>query len=460
MSKLTSSVATVAPINPDTCPARQAGLGVPEASMTETFQKVRALTGMKDILPDTSPQWEKLEAIVRQWLAAYGYRNMRTPVLEHTRLFTRGIGEVTDIVEKEMYSFTDALNDEHLTMRPEFTAGMVRACIEHNMLYDRPHRVFAIGPVFRHEKPQRGRYRQFHQIDVEALGLPGPDIDAELIIMLGRLWKTLGLSDIRLELNSLGQASERAAHRAALIQYLEQHVSVLDEEARRRMYTNPLRVLDTKNPAMQDMANNAPRLFDFLGAESLAHFQGVCDRLADAGIEYRLNPRLVRGLDYYNLTVFEWVTDRLGAQGTVCGGGRYDGLIELLGGKSAPAVGFAIGMERLLDLWTQSVPFAAEAECQVYMIHQGEEAQRLAAKVAENLRDAGLRVIVHAGSSGFKSQFKRADASGAQVAVILGGDEVAAQTASVKWLRESLIGDQQQETIPLDRLVDELTSKV
>lgn len=450
----------MAPINPDTCPARQAGLGVPEASMTETFQKVRALTGMKDILPDTSPQWEKLEAIVRQWLAAYGYRNMRTPVLEHTRLFTRGIGEVTDIVEKEMYSFTDALNDEHLTMRPEFTAGMVRACIEHNMLYDRPHRVFAIGPVFRHEKPQRGRYRQFHQIDVEALGLPGPDIDAELIIMLGRLWKTLGLSDIRLELNSLGQASERAAHRAALIQYLEQHVSVLDEEARRRMYTNPLRVLDTKNPAMQDMANNAPRLFDFLGAESLAHFQGVCDRLADAGIEYRLNPRLVRGLDYYNLTVFEWVTDRLGAQGTVCGGGRYDGLIELLGGKSAPAVGFAIGMERLLDLWTQSVPFAAEAECQVYMIHQGEEAQRLAAKVAENLRDAGLRVIVHAGSSGFKSQFKRADASGAQVAVILGGDEVAAQTASVKWLRESLIGDQQQETIPLDRLVDELTSKV
>lgn len=450
----------VAPINPDTCPARRAGLGVPEASMTETFQKVRALTGMKDILPDTSPQWEKLEAIVRQWLAAYGYRNMRTPVLEHTRLFTRGIGEVTDIVEKEMYSFTDALNDEHLTMRPEFTAGMVRACIEHNMLYDRPHRVFAIGPVFRHEKPQRGRYRQFHQIDVEALGLPGPDIDAELIIMLGRLWKTLGLSDIRLELNSLGQASERAAHRAALIQYLEQHVSVLDEEARRRMYTNPLRVLDTKNPAMQDMANNAPRLFDFLSAESLAHFQGVCDRLADAGIEYRLNPRLVRGLDYYNLTVFEWVTDRLGAQGTVCGGGRYDGLIELLGGKSAPAVGFAIGMERLLDLWTQSVPFAAEAECQVYMIHQGEEAQRLAAKVAENLRDAGLRVIVHAGSSGFKSQFKRADASGAQVAVILGGDEVAAQTASVKWLRESLIGDQQQETIPLDRLVDELTSKV
>jgi histidyl-tRNA synthetase len=426
-----------------------------------SFQKVRALTGMKDVLPDTSNQWEHLEAVVRDWLAAYGYRNMRTPVLEHTRLFTRGIGEVTDIVEKEMYSFTDALNDEHLTMRPEFTAGMVRATIEHNLLYDRPHRVFAIGPVFRHEKPQRGRYRQFHQIDVEALGFAGPDIDAELIVMLGRLWKTLGLNDIRLELNSLGQADERAAHRAALIAYLEQHVQVLDDEARRRMHTNPLRVLDTKNPAMQEMADNAPRLFDFLGEQSLAHFQGVCRRLDDAGIGYRLNPRLVRGLDYYNLTVFEWVTDRLGAQGTVCGGGRYDGLIELLGGKPSPAVGFAIGMERLLDLWTQTVAPAPAPECQVYVIHQGDAAQRKAAQVAEALRDAGLRVIVHAGSSGFKSQFKRADASGAGVAVIIGQDELDSGSASVKWLRESLIADQpQQETVPFDRLVNELKTKV
>lgn len=426
-----------------------------------SFQKVRALTGMKDVLPDTSNQWEHLEAVVRDWLAAYGYRNMRTPVLEHTRLFTRGIGEVTDIVEKEMYSFTDALNDEHLTMRPEFTAGMVRATIEHNLLYDRPHRVFAIGPVFRHEKPQRGRYRQFHQIDVEALGFAGPDIDAELIVMLGRLWKTLGLNDIRLELNSLGQADERAAHRAALIAYLEQHVKVLDDEARRRMHTNPLRVLDTKNPAMQEMADNAPRLFDFLGEQSLAHFQGVCRRLDDAGIGYRLNPRLVRGLDYYNLTVFEWVTDRLGAQGTVCGGGRYDGLIELLGGKPSPAVGFAIGMERLLDLWTQTVAPAPAPECQVYVIHQGDAAQRKAAQVAEALRDAGLRVIVHAGSSGFKSQFKRADASGAGVAVIIGQDELDSGSASVKWLRESLIADQpQQETVPFDRLVNELKTKV
>ena len=429
--------------------------------MTQSFQKVRAITGMKDVLPETSARWEGLEATVRDWLAAYGYRNMRTPILEHTRLFTRGIGEITDIVEKEMYSFTDALSDEHLTMRPEFTAGMVRATIEHNMLYDRPHRVYAMGPVFRHEKPQRGRYRQFHQIDVEALGFAGPDVDAELIVMLARLWKVLGLADMRLELNSLGQADERAAHRTALIEYLEQHKTVLDEEAHRRMYTNPLRVLDTKNPAMQEMANAAPRLYDFLGAESLSHFEGVCQRLDDAGIAYTLNPRLVRGLDYYNSTVFEWVTDRLGAQGTVCGGGRYDGLIELLGGKPAPAVGFAIGVERLLDLCEQSSQFTAQPECQVYMIHQGADEQRLAAKVAEDLRDAGMRVIVHAGSSGFKSQFKRADASGARVAVIIGPDELAAQSASVKWLRAAGDEDQpQQETISVDRLVSALKLKV
>jgi len=428
--------------------------------MTQSFKKVHAITGMKDVLPDSSAQWEHLEEIVRQWLASYGYRNMRTPVLEHTRLFRRGIGEVTDIVEKEMYSFADALNNEHLTMRPEFTAGMVRATIEHNILYDRPQRVYAMGPVFRHEKPQRGRYRQFHQIDVEALGFAGPDIDAELIVMLARLWKLLGLKDIRLELNSLGEADERAAHREALIRHLEQHKDVLDEEAQRRMYTNPLRVLDTKNPAMQEMANSAPRLFDFLGDESRAHFDGVCRRLDDAGIGYTLNPRLVRGLDYYNLTVFEWVTDQLGAQGTVCGGGRYDGLIELLGGKSAPAVGFAIGMERLLDLWSQSAGETVGAECQIYMIHQSEPAQRKAAQVAELLRDAGFSVIVHAGSSGFKSQFKRADASGAKVAVILGGDELASGMASVKWLRAEDAGDAQQESIPLDRLVSELQDKV
>ncbi|CAB3708237.1 histidine--tRNA ligase [Achromobacter aegrifaciens] len=427
--------------------------------MTQAFQKVAAIRGMNDLLPGASARWEQFEEIVRGWLRGYGYRNVRTPVLEHTRLFARGIGEVTDIVEKEMYTFTDALNGESLTMRPEMTAGIVRASIEHNLLYDRPQRVYSIGPVFRHERPQRGRYRQFHQIDVEALGFAGPDVDAELIVMLARLWKLLGLTDVRLELNSLGQPAERAAHRAALIEHLEKHRDILDEDGQRRMYSNPLRVLDTKNPAMQEMADSAPRLFDFLGEESRAHFDGVCQRLADAGIEYRLNPRLVRGLDYYNLTVFEWVTDRLGSQGTVCGGGRYDGLIELLGGKPAPAVGFAIGMERLLDLWEQSVQVEQPAECDVYVVHQGEEAQRLAARVGEDLRDAGLSVIVHAGPASFKSQFKRADASGARVAVILGADEVAAQTASVKFLRAEAQGESAQQQVPLAGLADVLNNK-
>ena len=429
--------------------------------MTQSFEKVRALTGMKDILPHESAAWEELEALVREWLASYGYRNMRTPVLEHTRLFARGIGEVTDIVEKEMYSFRDSLNDEQLTMRPEFTAGMVRATIEHNLLYERPQRVYCMGPVFRHERPQRGRYRQFHQIDVEALGFAGPDVDSELIVMLARLWKRLGLQDIRLELNSLGQADERAAHRQALVEHLEKHIDVLDDEARRRMHSNPLRVLDTKNPAMQDMANQAPRLFDFLGPESRAHFDGVCQRLQDAGIEYQLNPRLVRGLDYYNLTVFEWVTDRLGAQGTVCGGGRYDGLLELLGGKPAPAVGFAIGMERLLDLWQQSGAAADNPECDIYVVHQGDDAQRRSALLAEELRNEGYRVLVHAGSSGFKSQFKRADASGAAVALIIGPDEVAAGQASVKWLRQAE-GDSrtQQEVVTFGAIAETLKTRM
>ncbi len=427
--------------------------------MTQAFQKVAAIRGMNDVLPGVGARWEQFEDIVREWLHAYGYRNVRTPVLEHTRLFARGIGEVTDIVEKEMYTFTDALNGDSLTMRPEMTAGVVRAAIEHNLLYDRPHRVYSLGPVFRHERPQRGRYRQFHQIDVEALGFAGPDVDAELIIMLARLWKRLGLTDVRLELNSLGQPDERAAHRAALIEHLEKHRDVLDEDGQRRMYSNPLRVLDTKNPAMQAMADSAPKLFDFLGPESRAHFDGVCTLLADAGIAYRLNPRLVRGLDYYNLTVFEWVTDRLGSQGTVCGGGRYDGLIELLGGKAAPAVGFAIGMERLLDLWDQTAPAEPVPECEVYVVHQGEDAQRLAARVGENLRDAGLSVIVHAGSASFKSQFKRADGSGARVAVILGADEVAAQAASIKYLRADGTPEQAQRQVALAELAQVLKSK-
>ena len=429
--------------------------------MTQVFTKVTAIRGMNDALPGASARWEQLEALVREWLRAYGYRNMRAPILEHTRLFTRGIGEVTDIVEKEMYTFTDSLNGESLTMRPEFTAGMVRAVIEHNLLYDRPQRVYAMGPVFRHERPQRGRYRQFHQIDVEALGLAGPDIDAELIVMVSRLWKLLGITDVQLEINSLGQGDERAAHRAALIKHLEQHKDILDEDGLRRMYTNPLRVLDTKNPAMQAMADSAPKLFDFLGETSRAHFDGVCARLTDAGVSYRLNPRMVRGLDYYNLTVFEWVTDKLGAQATVCGGGRYDGLIELLGGKAAPAVGFAIGMERLLDLWGQYQPEVAVPECEVYVVHQGDEAQRRAALLAESLRDAGMSVIVHAGAASFKSQFKRADASEASIAVILGGDELAAGVASVKMLRAvAQAPDAAQFSVPLDDLVAFLKDKV
>lgn len=427
--------------------------------MKSVFQKVSAIRGMNDILPGEGTRWEQFESTIRAWLHSYGYRNLRMPVLEQTRLFTRGIGEVTDIVEKEMYSFTDGLNGDSLTLRPEMTAGIVRASIEHNLLYERAHRVYSIGPVFRHERPQAGRYRQFHQIDVEALGFAGPDVDAELIVMLARLWKQLDLKDIRLELNSLGQPAERAAHRAALIQHLERHRDLLDEDGQRRLYTNPLRVLDTKNPAMQEMADSAPRLFDFLGDESRAHFDGLCQYLNDAGIEYRLNPRLVRGLDYYNLTVFEWVTDRLGSQGTVCGGGRYDGLIELLGGKPAPAVGFAIGMERLLSLWEQSQTLATPAECEIYVVHQGEQAQRLAARVGEQLRDAGFSVIVHAGATGFKQQFKRADASGARVAVILGADEVAAQTASIKFLRVEAQGDCAQQQVPLNQLADVLKSK-
>ncbi|MFA7438560.1 histidine--tRNA ligase [Castellaniella sp.] len=423
------------------------------------FSKVAGLTGMKDTLPPETAHWQRFEAIVRGWLAAYGYQNVRIPVLEHTRLFARGIGEVTDIVEKEMYSFVDRLNDERLTMRPEFTAGIVRSAIEHNFLYDRPRRIYAMGPVFRHERPQRGRYRQFHQVDVEALGFPGPDVDAELIIMLARLWRLLGLQDIRLELNSLGQPPERAAHREALVRHLEAHLDILDDEARRRMHSNPLRVLDTKNPAMQAMADSAPRLFDFLGAESLAHYEGLCVRLQDAGIRWTLNPRLVRGLDYYNLTVFEWVTDRLGAQGTVCGGGRYDGLFELLGGKPAPAVGFAIGIERLLDLWLQSQAAEPTPECQVYMVHQGDAGQRQAAQLAEQLRDAGLAVVVHAGSGGFKSQFRRADASGACVAVVIADDELERGQATVKWLRAADAPDQ-QETIAFGRLAEQLQQRI
>jgi histidyl-tRNA synthetase len=432
--------------------------------MTQDFSKLTAIRGMNDLLPDMASTWLKLEGVLTQWLSLYGYRNIRTPVLEHTRLFTRGIGEVTDIVEKEMYTFTDALNGDSLTLRPEFTAGVVRAAIEHHLLYDRPQRVYTSGPVFRHERPQRGRYRQFHQLDVEALGLAGPDIDAEMIVMTNRLWQMLGIKGITLELNTLGQSAERLEHRTALIEYLEKHRNVLDEDGLRRLYTNPLRVLDTKNPAMQDMANGAPKLFDFLGSESRSHFDAVCQSVDDAGIAYVINPRMVRGLDYYNLTVFEWVTDLLGAQATVCGGGRYDGLIEMLGGRAAPAVGMAFGLERLVDLWSQSVVPSVEPECQVYVVHQGDTAQKEAFLVSEQLRDAGIKVIMHAGQASFKSQFKRADASGAAIAVILASDELAQGAASVKRLRakaEIVEGaNQGQQTVALDQLVDFIQNNI
>jgi histidyl-tRNA synthetase len=414
--------------------------------------RLAGIKGMNDILPEEGRVWQALERHLIGWLDSYGYVNMRTPVLEQTTLFRRGIGEVTDIVEKEMFSFTDRLNNDELTMRPEFTAGIVRAAAEHNLLYNGPRRVFSMGPVFRHERPQRGRYRQFHQIDVEALGFAGPDVDAELIIMLRRLWDDLELTDVRLEINSLGSPEERKAHRSALVAYFETHVDLLDEDARRRLHSNPLRILDTKNTAMQAMVNAAPRLESYLGAASRAHFDELRQYLDDADIPYTINPRLVRGLDYYNLTVFEWITGALGSQGTICGGGRYDGLIELVGGKAAPAVGFAIGVERLIELVRQARLLTQLPGCDVYVVHQstsGNVAARLAFKASENLRSAGLDVIMNCGGGSFKAQMKKADASGAELAVIIGDDEVASGTVSLKPLRSRGV----QEMVSLDALV-------
>lgn len=424
------------------------------------LEKLSGVKGMNDILPQDAALWDYFESTVKSMLRAYGYQNIRTPIIEHTQLFTRGIGEVTDIVEKEMYSFVDSLNGEHLTMRPENTAAVVRATIEHNLLYDGPKRLWYIGPMFRHERPQRGRYRQFHQVGVEALGFAGPDADAEIIMMCQRLWDDLGLTGIRLELNSLGQADERAAHRQELIAYLEKHVDLLDEEAKRRLYTNPLRVLDTKNPALQEIAQNAPKLVDFLGDESRAHFEGVQRLLKANNIPFKINPRLVRGLDYYNLTVFEWVTDKLGAQGTVAGGGRYDPLIEQLGGKPTRACGWAMGVERILELLKEEhlVPEAEGTD--VYVVHQGDAAAEQAFIIAERLRDTGLDVILHCSPEGasasFKSQMKKADASGAAFAVILGEDELAQGTVGIKPLR-AVEGDGQkneQSNVPLENLTE------
>ncbi len=419
--------------------------------MTQTIQAVR---GMNDILPDDAVLWERFEETVRDWARSYGYRNIRTPLVEPTGLFRRAIGEATDIVEKEMYSFVDELNGESLTLRPEATASIVRAAIEHSLLHAGPQRLWCMGPMYRHERPQKGRYRQFHQVDVEALGLAGPDIDAELILMCARLWGDLGLEGIRLLLNSLGSLDERLAHREALVAHLRRAEADLDADSRRRLATNPLRVLDSKNPALQPVIAAAPKLLDYLGEASLKHFDSVQSVLKDAGAAYTIDHRLVRGLDYYNLTVFEWITDRLGAQGTVCGGGRYDGLFAQIGGRPAPGAGFAMGIDRLIALMGDgAVPDAGETP-DVYLVHQGEAADRFAFTVAERLRDHGFSVTHHCGGGSFKAQMKRADGSGARVAVIVGDDEANAREASVKPLRE----DRDQTRVPLDELPAVLTN--
>ena len=417
------------------------------------FKKLTAVKGMNDILPGESGKWEWLEGTVRDLMARYAYRNIRTPIVEPTALFVRGLGEVTDIVEKEMYSFEDRLNGEALTLRPESTAGVVRAVVEHNMLYEGGKRLYYMGPMFRHERPQRGRYRQFHQIGAEVLGFQGPEIDAEVILLAHDLWKAIGLKDVRLELNSLGQPPERLAHRAALIAHFEKHQEVLDEDAKRRLYSNPLRILDTKNPAMKDVVEAAPRLMDFLGEQSLAHFNALRQILDANGVQYSLNPRLVRGMDYYNLTVFEFITDQLGSQGTVCGGGRYDYLIEQVGGKPAPAVGWALGIERVLALLEEQGAAVPTAVPHAYAIVPDAQSLPVVLKHLRQLRALGVHVQMHAGSGegigSMKSQFKKADTSGAHFALIFGTDELAQNTVSVKSLRD---GGGAQRTESLENL--------
>ena len=401
-------------------------------SNNPTLQAVR---GMNDILPDEAELWLWFEDMVRDWLEGYGYRNIRMPLLEPTALFKRAIGEVTDIVEKEMYSFEDRLNGDHLTLRPEGTASCVRAALQHNLLYNAPQRLYYSGAMFRHERPQKGRYRQFHQIGVEALGFAGPDIDAEQILMCVRLWHKLGLRDITLQINTLGDAAARQRHRVKLQAYLEKHSAALDADAKRRLDSNPLRILDSKNPAMQALIADAPNLMAELEDDALKHFEVVQEILCNHEVAFEINPRLVRGLDYYNRTVFEWTTTRLGAQGTICAGGRFDGLIEQIGGKPTAACGFAMGIERLLALLRENGMCTPPIVLNVYVVHQGELAQKQAGLLAEQLRDAGLSVLQHCGGGSFKSQLKRADSSNACCAVIIGDDEVRGGTATLKPLR-------------------------
>jgi histidyl-tRNA synthetase len=438
----------------------------PTTSIQEVTPKLKKLSGVKgmnDLLPQEAHRWEFLERTILSLAKSYGYQNIRTPIVEHTEVFQRGIGEVTDIVEKEMYSFEDRLNGEQLTLRPEGTAAVVRAVVEQNLLYEGPKRLFYIGPMFRHERPQRGRYRQFHQFGVEALGFAGPELDAELILMSARLWDDLGLTGLRLEINSLGNEAERKNHRIALVKYFENHLGQLDEDSQRRLKTNPLRILDSKNPQMQDLLIAAPKLIEYLGQESLEHFEKLQYLLKANNLPFKINPRLVRGLDYYNLTVFEWITDELGAQGTIAGGGRYDPLIERMGGKAAPACGWAMGIERVIELMKeQGLEEQAQAQCDIYMIHAGGPTLEPTLVLAERLRSAGIDVLMHASVDGlpasFKSQMKKADASGALYAVIIGEDELKEQFAQIKDLRQT--GSQNKVALEnvLDKVIELLVS--
>ncbi len=408
--------------------------------MPANLEKINAVKGMNDILPPDSTRWEWLEEKIRHRMARYAYRSIRTPIVEPTSLFVRGTGETTDIVEKEMYSFEDRLNGEQLTLRPENTPGVVRAAIQHNLTYDGGKRLFYMGPMFRHERPQRGRYRQFYQLGAEALGFAGPEIDAELMLLVHDLFADMGLRNVRVELNSLGVPAERQQHRTALITYFEKHVDQLDAEAQRRLYANPLRILDTKNPAMQTLVQEAPQLLSFLGESSLKHFDTVKALLTACGVLWTVNPRLVRGLDYYSHTVFEFVTDELGAQGTLCGGGRYDGLFELLGGKPTPAVGWGMGLERVLELLKEQGIAVPEAQPDAYAVVPDPAALPLVMQNLQRLRGLGINAQMHAGAGegqgSMKSQFKKADSSGARFALIFGADELAENCVTVKSLRD------------------------
>jgi histidyl-tRNA synthetase len=416
------------------------------SNKSQTNHQFQSIKGFYDILPEATPLWFKLEDTARRVLAQYGYKNIRMPLVEPTELYVRSVGEHTDIVEKEMYAWVDALNGDKLALRPEGTAGCVRAVVEHNLTYNGPQRLWYSGAMFRHENVQKGRQRQFHQVGVEAFGFDTPEVDAEQIVMLARLWRELGIADVELQINSIGDAHERAEYRGVLIAYFEQHADLLDEDAKRRLHTNPLRILDTKNPRMQVMCEAAPKLIDCLGDETRSHFEGLCKRLDDAGVVYKINPRLVRGLDYYNRTVFEWVTTKLGAQGTIAGGGRYDTLVERLGGVATPACGFGIGLERVF-LLMQEYEVTVNDSPDVYLVNVGELAEKAAFVIAEQLRNANIQVVLHAGGGSFKSQMKKADRSQARYALILGDDEVNSSLVTLKPMQTEIKAEQVQCSI-------------